>query len=235
MITLLCNRTRKQKFPVTWWCVIAIEGLFQIYQWSLILNEDCESQYALDYLLKQVHVLKDQVPQGGITSTEQQLLDQFYGEWKSEWMSEWVHGRVSEGEHEGMIEWVKKWVIVVAFLSWTLWGPPGMCTHTCTCTCTSTGTLHREDCVWDRFHLPCHVGSRTPSSEGFIWFPENEVCYVRSLLWLKIIPTQQDIATFDCSLSVLVIVAFDRKKWVKSMSELRTNWRNECNLKQNEA
>ena len=29
----------------------------------------------------------------------------------------------------------------VAFLSWTLWGSPGMCTHTCTC--TSTGTLHR--------------------------------------------------------------------------------------------
>ena len=32
-------------------------------------------------------------------------------------------------------------VVVVTFLRWTLWGSPGMCTHTCTC--TSTGTLHR--------------------------------------------------------------------------------------------
>ena len=32
-------------------------------------------------------------------------------------------------------------VVVVAFLSWTLSGSPGICTHTCTC--TSTGTLHR--------------------------------------------------------------------------------------------
>ena len=29
--------------------------------------------------------------------------------------------------------------VVVAFLSWTLWGSPSMCTHTCTC--TSAGTL----------------------------------------------------------------------------------------------
>ena len=47
----------------------------------------------------------------------------------------------------------------------------------------------------DPFQLPRHVGSRTPSS-GFLsapGFPGNEVCYARSLPWLKIIPTQQDI------------------------------------------
>ena len=66
--------------------------------------------------------------------------------------------------------------------------------------------LGREDCVCNRFQLPRHVGNRTPSSEGFIPFQENEVCYDRSLPWLKVIPTQQDITTFYCSLSILASI-----------------------------
>ena len=40
-------------------------------------------------------------------------------------------------------------------------------------------------------------------------FPENDFCDVRSLPWLLIIPTQQDIPTFCCSLSVLAICVCD--------------------------
>ena len=75
-----------------------------------------------------------------------------------------------------------------AFLSWTLWGSPGMCTHTCTC--TSTGTLHRVRGLRARpFSItpPC----RQPHSRLRLLFlspfPENGVCYVRSLPWLKVI------------------------------------------------
>ena len=37
------------------------------------------------------------------------------------------------------------YVVVVVFPSWTLWGSPGLCTHTCTRTSAGTlhGTLHR--------------------------------------------------------------------------------------------
>ena len=59
-------------------------------------------------------------------------------------------------------------------------------------------SIGREDCVLcDRFQLPRHVGSRTPSSD-LSPFPENEVCYVRRWPWLKpkVIPTPQDITTF---------------------------------------
>ena len=48
-----------------------------------------------------------------------------------------------------------------------------VCTHTCTC-CTSTGTVHRVRGLSETKLnvrpfpiLPCHVGSRTPSSEDF--------------------------------------------------------------------
>ena len=47
-------------------------------------------------------------------------------------------------------------IVVLAFLSWTLWGSPSMCTHTCTC--TNTGTLHRMRGlrVWPfSITLPC--------------------------------------------------------------------------------
>ncbi|KAK7115822.1 ATP-dependent RNA helicase DHX58-like [Littorina saxatilis] len=49
-----------------------------IYQKCLILNEDCESLYALEYLKEQTKPLEDQVPANALRSTERQLLDQLY-------------------------------------------------------------------------------------------------------------------------------------------------------------
>ena len=58
------------------------------------------------------------------------------------------------------------WVVVITFFSWTFWGKnPSMCTHTRTCTSTKIVHIEWEDCMCDRFQLPCHVGSRTQSSE----------------------------------------------------------------------
>ena len=53
-------------------------------------------------------------------------------------------------------------VVVAAFLSWTLWGSPSMCTHTHTYMYIYVQSI---GCVCNRFQLPSHVGRRTPSSE----------------------------------------------------------------------
>lgn len=49
-----------------------------VYQKCLTLNEDCQSQYALDFLLEKFKNQEDQVPRDQQNSTERQLLDHFY-------------------------------------------------------------------------------------------------------------------------------------------------------------
>ena len=66
-----------------------------------------------------------------------------------------------------------------------------------------------EVCMCDHFQWPRHVGSRTPSLKDFNSLSREWGCYVMSLSWLKIIPTQQDITMFYCSLSVLACI----NKW----------------------
>ncbi|XP_076465243.1 antiviral innate immune response receptor RIG-I-like [Babylonia areolata] len=48
-----------------------------VCQRCLVLNEDCDSQYALDYLQEQLESLEDQVPHSRHSTTERKLLDQF--------------------------------------------------------------------------------------------------------------------------------------------------------------
>ena len=52
-------------------------------------------------------------------------------------------------------------VVVVAFLSWTLWRS---CAPTPVRVQVQVHCVGWGDCVCDRFQLPCHVGSRTLSS-----------------------------------------------------------------------
>ena len=84
-----------------------------------------------------------------------------------------------------------------------------MCTH------TRTYYKHRYTAQGER--IACATVSNDPAMKtaalrlprGVFFkspFPENEVCYIRSLPWLKVIPTQQDITTFYCSLSVLASI-----------------------------
>ena len=79
--------------------------------------------------------------------------------------------------------------------------------HLYMCKCRYTAQGERIACV-TVFNYPAMQAVALHLLRVFTGspFPEHEVCYVRSLPWLKVIPTQQDITTFYCSLIILASI-----------------------------